>query len=172
MKTLNRSDHTVDTILSERQFEEVSDCLSALAEKLRVTAVLLVTSGGRIVAQKVGGGWKGNPTLLSTLAASSYAAAKEMAKILEETENFQMVLHEGEKRSVFVSSVDGDFFVIVVFESGVALGMVRLFTKRTVAQLLAVLSRREEAVKMGQVFDRKFQSLLGEELDRSFRETF
>ncbi len=171
MEIPGRAHDVAQTILSKEQFEEVSDCLSNLAEKLRVTATFLVNSGGRIIAKKVLSPWKVDSTLLSTLAAGSYAAAKEMARILGENSNFKMVLHEGESHNVFVASVNKDFFLIVIFESGVALGMVRLFTKKTIMQLLPILSKKNKgSVDMNQIFNRRFQSLLGEELDRSFKE--
>jgi predicted regulator of Ras-like GTPase activity (Roadblock/LC7/MglB family) len=171
METTEHRRDSVNTILSKQQFEEISDCLSKLAEKLQVTAVFLVDSAGRGIAQKVLKSWEGDSTLLSTLTASSYSATKEMARILGEQSNFKMVLHEGKHHNVYVSAVDGDHFLIVVFESRVALGMVRLFTKRTIAQLLPVLSEKGEGdFKMDQVFNQRFQSLLDEELDRSFKE--
>jgi len=170
METINHRRESVDTFLSKAQFEEVSDRLSNLAEKLGVTAVLLVNSSGQTIAQKVRSSWDIDSTILSTLTASSYAAAKEMARILSEESNFKMVLHEGEHRNVYISSVNRDFFLIVVFKSGVALGMVRLFAKKTITQLVSVLPKRGEgSVSMDQIFDRRFQSLLGEELDRSFK---
>ncbi len=171
MEVPDRTRDAAQIILSKEQFEEVSDCLSNLAEKLRVTATLLVNSGGRIIAKKVLGSSKVDPTLLSTLAASSYAAAREMARILGEKSNFKMVLHEGEGHNVFVASVNKDFFLIVIFESGVALGMVRLFTKKTIMQLLPILSKKDKKnVEIKQIFNRRFQAMLGEELDRSFKE--
>ena len=171
MEIPDRTHNVAQMILSKEQFEEVSDCLSNLAKKLRVTATLLVNSGGRVIAQKVLNPSKIDPTLLSTLAASSYAAAREMARILGEDSNFKMVLHEGENHNVFVASVNKDFFLVVIFESGVALGMVRLFTKKTIMQLLPILSKKnQKSVEMNQIFNRRFQSLLGEELERSFKE--
>ena len=59
--------------------------------------------------------------------------------------------------------------MLVVFESGVALGMVRLFIKRTIARLRAVLSHHEKDGRNDQIFDRHFQTLLGEELERSLK---
>jgi len=163
--------YRVGTILSQQQFEKISGCLLDLAEKLRVSAVLLVNSSGRVVTQKIGSSWKVDSTLLSTLTASSYAAAKEIARLLGEKDNFKMVLHEGKDHNVYVSTVNENFFLIVAFESGVALGMVRLFTKRTISQLLPVLSEEEEGgIRLEHVFDRKFQTLLGDELDRTFKE--
>lgn len=162
--------HTVETMLSKPQFEQVSTTLSALAKKLRVSAVLMVNSSGRIIAQNVRKNWKGDITLLSTLAASSYAAANEMARILGENESFKMVLHEGRDQNIYVSSVTEHFFLIVVFEKGVALGMVRLFTRKTIEALMPVLKRQDTRQNLSELLGGSFESLLSDELDRSLTE--
>jgi hypothetical protein len=82
-----------------------------------------------------------------------------------------MVLHEGENQNVYVSSVTSEYFLIVIFEKDVALGMVRLFTKRTIDQLLPVLKQNDKSnTRMDQIFSKQFQSLLDEELDQSLKE--
>ncbi len=168
MESAKRTPTGVDTILSKKQFDVITEHLSALAEKLRITTVLLVSSSGQRVAEKASSRCRIDSTVLSALTASSFMASKEMARIVGEENQFRMVLHEGKSHHVFTCSVTNGFFLIVVFESGVALGMVRLFTKKTVVQLRSVLSAQNED-GADAVFDRRFQTLLGEELDRSLR---
>jgi len=151
---------TVEPVLSREQFEKITGSMSALASKLRVEAVLLVNSSGRTIASSIRSGWQGDTTLLSTLAASSFAAANEMARILGEKEQFRMVLHEGKENNIFLSSIHPGYFLVVVFEKGVALGMVRLFTKKTIAELLPVLSKQTASNEDRNIFDGRFQSLL------------
>ena len=82
-----------------------------------------------------------------------------------------MLLHEGQQRNLFVCSITPSHFLVVAFESGVALGMIRIFTKRTVEQLAPVLSEAgQPGGDLGKLFDGNFQSMLDEELDRSFVE--
>ncbi len=161
---------TVEPILSKEQFEKISDSMAALATKLRVEAVLLVSSSGRVIASNIRTGWRGDTTLLSTLAASSFSAANEMARILGEGEHFRMVLHEGAQHNIFVSTVTPRYFLVVVFEKGVALGMVRIFTKKSVAELAVVLNEENESTEDSNIFDGNFQTLLDNELDRSLKD--
>jgi predicted regulator of Ras-like GTPase activity (Roadblock/LC7/MglB family) len=165
----NAGGGALDMVLTKQQFDRIFSCLADLAAKLRLMAVLLVDGSGRILAQKMGEGWKDNRLEgLAALAAGSYSASNEMARLLGEGARFRMVLHEGERRNLFVCSVTPDFHLAVVFESGTAIGMIRLFTKRTVEQLVPVLSERTApAQDIGKIFDRNFETLLGEELDRS-----
>jgi len=170
MNSANFHRETVEPILSREQFIKISDSLSALANKLRVEAMLLVNSSGRIIASNIRTGWRGDTTLLSTLAASSFSAANEMGRILGEREQFKMVLHEGERRNIFVSTVTSNYFLIVVFEKGVALGMVRLFTKKTIKDLAPVLKMKTNNQAAENIFDGQFSALLDDELDRSLTE--
>jgi predicted regulator of Ras-like GTPase activity (Roadblock/LC7/MglB family) len=161
----------IDTIISKDQFLKINDCLSDLAGKLSISAILLVNSAGQVISRKTSGSWTGDVTLFSTLVASCYSAAKEMAKLVKEESNFKMVLHEGKYHNVFVASVNPGFFLIVVFKTGVALGMVRLFTRKTIDHLIPLLSRRQDGrTQLGHVINQQFQSLLDQELDRSFTE--
>ena len=162
---------SVSNQLSRAQFENVSECLTYLAEKLRLSALILVNTSGQICAKKCAAKWQADTTLLATLTANSFAATVELARLLGERTHFKMVLHEGENQNVYVSSVTSEYFLIVIFEKDVALGMVRLFTKRTIDQLLPALEQSDQSnVRMDQIFSKQFQSLLDDELDQTLRE--
>jgi predicted regulator of Ras-like GTPase activity (Roadblock/LC7/MglB family) len=159
------------TQLSSSQFKNVSECLAYLAEKLRLSALILVNGSGQVCAKKCSAKWQANTTLLATLTANSFAATVEIARLLGEKTHFKMVLHEGENQNVYVSSVTSEYFLIVIFEKDVALGMVRLFTKRTIDQLMPVLEQSDKSnVRMDQIFSKQFQSLLDDELDQTLRD--
>jgi predicted regulator of Ras-like GTPase activity (Roadblock/LC7/MglB family) len=163
--------HETGTFLSKEQFESVLALLSDLAVKLRISAVFLAEGTGRILALKKAAGFSGNAVVISTLAAAGFSATTEMASQLGEKEPFRMVLHEGRTQSVFVCSVCLDTILVVVFEPQVALGMIRLFTKRTIEEMRPILMRKPaEPLSLDRVFGGDFGTLLDEELDRSFKE--
>lgn len=158
------------TFLTQAQFERIMANLVDLAQKLQVVAILLVDGTGRILAEQMGKGWKGSRLeILSNLSAGEFSASNELALLLGEKDGFKMVLHEGEKRNVFVCAVDRDHFLVVIFETGAALGMIRLFTKRTTEQLNPILSQPVQNPEK-EIFDSTFESLLDNALDRSFGE--
>ncbi|MBN1780447.1 roadblock/LC7 domain-containing protein [bacterium] len=153
--------------ISHTQYDQVIACLTELLKKLRLKAVLVVNSSGRIIAEKIRQKTSMETTTLATLASGSYAAAAEMARQLGEHNHFKMMLHEGHKQNVFISSITDDFFLIIVFETDVALGMVRLFAKRTMVQLNPILSEKPKN-QFAELFDQHFQGLLNEKLDQAF----
>lgn len=154
---------------SKAKFESAAVCLTQLFEKLRLNAVLLVDHSGRIMAQKTAES-RTDPNALATLAAGSYAAMRELAGRIGEKTNFKMVLHEGEVHNIFISAVGREHFLMVISGKNIALGMVRLFTKRTIEELEPLLKERSPENSMDALFDDNFQSLLSDELDRSLRE--
>lgn len=172
MEMIRSKDDSNNHVLTREQFEKISICLSGLAEKLGVNAILLVNSAGQVVTRRISKSWQSDSTLLSSLTANSYAASKEVARLLGESSNFQTVLHEGHYQNVMVSKINADYFLVVIFHTGVAIGMVRLFTRKTIEQLFPVLpQKREGNIQIKQIFDDQFQSLLEDELDRSFKES-
>ncbi|HEX9933972.1 MAG TPA: roadblock/LC7 domain-containing protein [bacterium] len=159
------------SVLTKEQFDRAFALLSDLAAKLRVSAVFLTDGTGRILAAKKSSGFSVDATVFSALTAASASATNEMARLLGEAEPFQMVLHEGRRRNAFVCSVGLDCFLIVVFDSGTALGMIRLLTKRAVEALTPVLTQPPaEEFDLQQAIGGDFGSLLGDELDRTFKE--
>ena len=169
--TINDS-HNIhnNRVLTKEQYDQVYMSLSNLSDKLQVTSMILLDSTGRIVAQKQLESSNQDPELLATLAAGSTAAAKEMLRLLGDNNNNKMILYEGNQINVYISIVNDNYALIIAFDTGVALGMVRLLTKKTIIELQKILSSNSEQVLINKVFDRHFQSLLGEELDRSFKE--
>lgn len=166
----NQKTSVSHTFLTQDQFDHIMTNLMDLAQKLQVMAILLVDGTGRILAEQMGKGWKGSHLeILSNLSAGQFSASNELALLLEEKGGFKMVLHEGEKRNVFVCAVDTDHFLVVIFETGTALGMIRLFTKRTVEQLIPILSQPGQSPEK-EIFNSTFESLLDNALDRSFGE--
>jgi predicted regulator of Ras-like GTPase activity (Roadblock/LC7/MglB family) len=164
------SNNALDAFLSKEQFDRIFSCLADLAAKLRLMAVLLIDTSGRILAQKMGEGWKDTRLEgLAALSAGSFSASNEIARLLGEQGRFKMVLHEGQQRNIFMCSVGPRYFLAVVFESGTALGMIRLFMKKTVEELVPILSDDPRSSQdLGRMFDGKFETLLGDELDRAF----
>ena len=159
------------SVLSSVQYERVSECLSGLAEKLSIVSVLLVDSGGRIISHRTQSAKSFDQTILGTLCASSFAAAKEMASRVEDRSNFKMILFEGDQLNLFISSVNLNTLLVIVFETGVAVGMVRLFVRKTIEALKPILgSEGEDTEHLRKIFNGQFNKQLDAELDRLFIE--
>ena len=111
-----------------------------------------------------------NTTVLSALAASDFAATAEMAKLVGEDAKFKLLFHEGEKRNVYLSNVGDYFFLVVVFDVNVTLGLIRIYTKKAIQGLGQILEEEGDDTQTGKdIIDSDFSSLLGDALDETFK---
>jgi len=78
-----------------------------------------------------------NQDTVSALVAGSFAATKEMAKLLGE-EEFSALYHQGENDNIQLSLVGDRTILTVIFDDSTTLGMVRLYVSETVGKLNSV----------------------------------
>ena len=155
-------------ILTAKQFDEITKVLSELAAKTKASTILLADISGQLITQR-GNTDDINTAILSALAASDFAATSEMAKLVGEDAKFKLLFHEGEKRNVYLSNVGDNFFLVVVFDVSVTLGLVRIYTKKAIENLLYVFESSEAGDDASSILDQDFSSMLGDMLDESFK---
>jgi predicted regulator of Ras-like GTPase activity (Roadblock/LC7/MglB family) len=155
-------------ILTAIQFDEITKILSELASKTKASTILLADISGQLITQR-GNTDEINTQILSALAASDFAATAEMAKLVGEDAKFKLLFHEGEKRNVYLSNVGDNFFLVVVFDVSVTLGLVRIYTKKAIQNLLNVFDTTEQGPDASTIMDSDFSSMLGDMLDESFK---
>lgn len=155
-------------ILNAKQFDEITKILSELAAKTKASTILLADISGQLITQR-GNTDDINTAILSALAASDFAATSEMAKLVGEEAKFKLLFHEGEKRNVYLSNIGDNFFLVVVFDVSVTLGLVRIYTKKAIQSLINVFETSESDEDASKVIDQDFSSMLGDMLDESFK---
>jgi len=77
---------------------------------------------------------------ISALVAGSFAATREMARLLGE-EEFSVLFHQGKSDSIQLSLVGDRTLLTVIFDEATTVGMVRLYASET-AKRLGELFRR------------------------------
>jgi predicted regulator of Ras-like GTPase activity (Roadblock/LC7/MglB family) len=169
VQTRKLKDGSRQVILNGKQYEAITKVLSELAVKTKASAILFADMSGQLISQR-GNTEDMNTTVLSALAASDFAATSEMAKLVGEEAKFKLLFHEGEKRNVYLSNVGDDFFLVVVFDVSVTLGLIRIYTKKAIEDLLEALSQEgDESESTDKIIDSDFSSLLGDALDDNFK---
>ncbi len=153
------------------QYEGVKKYLGELYSKTRAKVVLFADMAGQIIGER-GDTAEMNTTVLSALAAGDFAATAEIAKLVGEGDRFKLHLHEGESKNVYLTNVGDQFFLIIIFEANVALGMVRVYTKKAVESLLSVIEEAADNQGLSEkdIIDEDFGNLLAQELDGAFRD--
>jgi predicted regulator of Ras-like GTPase activity (Roadblock/LC7/MglB family) len=169
VRTKKMKDGSRQVILNGKQYDLITKILSELANKTKASAILFADMSGQLISQR-GNTDDMNTTVLSALAASDFAATSEMAKLVGEEAKFKLLFHEGDKRNVYLSNVGDDFFLVVVFDVSVTLGLIRIYTKKAIEDLDKTLSEEDDEGDEGeQKLDSDFSSLLGDALDDSFK---
>jgi len=168
VQTRKLKDGSRQIILSGKQYDGITKVLSELANKTKASAILFADMSGQLISQR-GNTDNMNTTVLSALAASDFAATSEMAKLVGEEAKFKLLFHEGEKRNVYLSNVGDNFFLVVVFDVSVTLGLIRIYTKKAIEDLVTILEEESEEGMEDSGIDSDFSTLLGDALDDTFK---
>lgn len=135
-----RKDGTKMVSLSSDQFADITRVLQRFRQTSKCSDVILCDTSGLAVAHcgPMNGSSK---ALLSSLAAGNLAATSEMAKLVGEKEGFKVQFHEGKQENIYVTSINDEFFLAVIFPSKSTFGMIRVLTARSVEELIEILAR-------------------------------
>jgi predicted regulator of Ras-like GTPase activity (Roadblock/LC7/MglB family) len=142
--------------------------LSQLQQKTQVTCVLLADISGQLIctAGQVSGF---NAISVAALTASDMSATAELARQLGETKPFRILFHEGERRHLYLSDVGNSFILVVVFETRIPIGLVRVFSERAANELQSLTDRYEAALdQTEEALSEDFDESLLDELDEVF----
>jgi predicted regulator of Ras-like GTPase activity (Roadblock/LC7/MglB family) len=103
----------------------------------------VVDKGGNLFAE-IGDIGTLDMSILSALAAGSFAATRELAKRLGEQE-FTALYHEGSHISILMTALNFDCLLLTVFSEKTNIGLVRFYAQQTTDGLNAALSHASEA---------------------------
>jgi len=151
--------------LSEDQMDEIVGHIKKMRRETQAHCILLSDVSGQLIEEQ--GSTIGlNTAGLSALAAGELAATKEMARLVGEKARFKLLLHEGKRRSVYLSDVAGEMLLVTVFGNTTPIGMIRLWTRNTVDRLKEVVNQaRERPPGTRSELTLEFEELLSQELD-------
>ena len=106
----------------------------------------LVDKGGNLLAQS-GDTGSLDLSILSALAAGSFAATHELAKRLGESE-FSALYHEGHGQHILMSALNHECLLVTIFGERTNIGLVRFYAQQATVSLNELLSgaRDKEAL--------------------------
>ncbi|MCK4940648.1 roadblock/LC7 domain-containing protein, partial [candidate division WOR-3 bacterium] len=107
----------------------------------------------------------------ATLSAADFAATSQLASLIGEKE-FSTLFHQGEKENLYVSLIADRIILAVIFDKRTTLGLVRVKTKNTVAELentfQTIFSKVEKETEPRKEIDDDFTRMAEEEIDKLF----
>lgn len=126
-------------------FARVDQQLEDLLEQTGVRYCLLVDRKGFVLSHKEAL-WAPRPPALdsvATLVASNAAATAALANMLGER-TFSEQTHQGENGTLYVESVGTDALLTLIFDSSVALGKVKVYTRKAIEKIAVILDEIKE----------------------------
>lgn len=126
-------------VFYERDIKAFEEILDELVRMSAAKCAFLVDREGHMVAH-VGEHQDFDIDTISALVAGSFAATREMARLLGE-EEFTVMFHEGHRDNLQVNLVGDRAILTVIFDDRTTVGMVRLYAGEAGAKLTELVER-------------------------------
>ena len=131
-------------ILYEEEISRIDKVLSRLIKGAEAKCALLVDKDGHMVT------WRGHTKridldTISALVAGSFAATREMAKLLGE-EEFTALFHQGKSDNIQLALVGDRALLTAIFDETTTVGMVRLYSAEAAKRLATIFKKKESEV--------------------------
>jgi len=155
--------------LSDKSFEVIAQHLEDLSRDVGAQCIFLADMlGQRLVEVGVTKGF--DSTTVLSLLAGGFATTSELARYLGSEKAINLNFYEGARYEIYSANVGDNLFLAMLYDrKGKAsrVGLVWLYTRRAIEQLLAILSTAD-AVAPAQPLDAEFSASLMTELDSLF----
>ena len=162
---MNQGLHVPEELLNQIEY-----ILTHLAEKAHTDSIVLADISRQVIAIN-GIMDEGTPDVVAALAAGDVAAMAELSKRIGESDPHGSFFHEGESKSIYLHNIAGSFILIVIYRAETPIGLVRLFAKRAVEQLMPITEEFEQIVGPPSSYaPDEFSKGITQELDDTFPE--
>ncbi len=128
----------------KKDIAKIDKIMEEFLKLSQAKCAFLVDKDGHMITS-VGGDISFNQDTISALVAGSFAATKEMAKLLGQSE-FSALFHQGKSDNIQLSLVGSRTIFTVIFDDSTTLGMVRLYVSETVTKLVGVFDEAAQNV--------------------------
>jgi predicted regulator of Ras-like GTPase activity (Roadblock/LC7/MglB family) len=120
-------------LLNESEHSRIKSILAKIQEELQADLVLLIDRSGQQIAAE-GSLVDFDLTAIASLAAANLAATEGLAHLVGESQ-FAALHHQGNYRSIHITSVARQLTLVLVFRETVVSGKVRWKVKKSAASL-------------------------------------
>lgn len=120
-------------VFNKKDIQLVTQTLVTFLKNAKARCVLLVDKDGHLITKEGDSSTLDMDTLVA-LVAGSFAATKQMARLLGEKKS-SIMFHQGEKDNIQLSLVGERTLLAVIFDEKTTLGMVRLYASQVTIKL-------------------------------------
>lgn len=156
-------------VVAEDELENIAACLDSIQSDLNATAVLLLDQAGQVIASR---SLQRAPELVTigALLSGTFYSSRELARALKEGE-FTTLYQQGPRESIHAELVKDQWILAIIFRKQTLLGMVRVVSKRSVAELATILARvRDSNRTRSSLLEANWQQGFDQTLDLIFKD--
>ncbi|MFA6002238.1 MAG: roadblock/LC7 domain-containing protein [Thermoleophilia bacterium] len=133
--------------VSKSQIEDAESILRILKDEISADFIGLVsTSGVSLIALKSSG--ETDTDALASLSAGSFAATRQLARMMDETD-FNAIFYEGSELNIQIVEVNDETLLVICFRSDAEMGKVRLISRRAISALMVALAEKPFTAETG-----------------------
>ncbi|MBI4827408.1 MAG: roadblock/LC7 domain-containing protein [Nitrospinae bacterium] len=152
----------------KEDLDQIDKLLEEFLKLSNAKCIFLIDKEGHLVTSK-GAARNLNPETLSALVAGSFAATKEMAKMLGETE-FSVMFHQGARDHIHISLVSERAISATIFDEKTTVGMVNLYSKELSSKLEKIFDIAMRRVAQDVPVEQDYSDSVKDRLDDLFKE--
>jgi len=154
-------------VFYREDMERIQAVLREFLELSRSVCAMLIDKDGHLITQ-AGHTQSYHPDTISALVAGSFAATREMARLLGEDE-FSILFHQGKRESIQLALAGNRTLVAIVFDDTTTLGLVRLYSEQMVAKLEETFQQAQQSQhEHHDTLEAGFNNIASENLDGVF----
>jgi len=112
--------------------------LDGFLELSGATCAMLIDRSGHMVTRR-GASMDGSLESVAALAAGSFSATREMARIIGEGE-FNTLFHQGTRESIQIAAIGERSLFVIVFDDRSNLGLVRFYAEESAGRLVELFN--------------------------------
>jgi predicted regulator of Ras-like GTPase activity (Roadblock/LC7/MglB family) len=128
--------------LLEEDIQGLDDVLGEFLGRSDATTALIIDKGGFLITHQ-GDSRRFDLTTIAALASGAYLANQTIAGLVHE-ENFNSVYQQGDQVSMFVTNVDEECLLVVIFKAQSGVGVVKYYATQTRERITALLKAAHE----------------------------
>jgi predicted regulator of Ras-like GTPase activity (Roadblock/LC7/MglB family) len=153
-------------VFYERDVARFDGELDGFLELSGARCALLIDKEGHLVTRR-GDAVQTSLESISALVAGSFAATREMARLLGE-EQFTTLFHQGSRDSIQISLVGDRALFAMVFDERTNLGLVRYYSVEATKRLSEILNEIDQRTGETESLASNFSASAAEALDKLF----
>ncbi|MBF2053606.1 MAG: roadblock/LC7 domain-containing protein [Candidatus Sericytochromatia bacterium] len=134
-------------VITSEGIQRITELLNELQSETNAKGILLVEKSGQHLA--LVGEESPHVMALSALVVGAFSSTREIARLLGEAE-FKTMFQQGNKLNIFISLLDSQDLITVIFDERTTLGMIKLKTQQMAARISEEIKNMSSAQGQGQ----------------------